>query len=308
MPALLLPTVEHVSRRVSSVLKSHLHAQLSQVDPRIADTGGLPVDEPDAGVPVPHGVAAPDVAVHEHRRASWMTTPPDELVCRVEQSRGRDRHQEFRRTCGVCPGRFDEGLDLLRLVFFGRRSIGSGPSPLHRVVVDLDRPDASRQPGLGFQLVRMHLRDGGAECRQSTGGDHGRQFATPPHRRLQRRRFSGRLPGQILGDQPRCGQPELLREHQRGRAGLDHVWADPAGHRHTEDRVDRTPGGLETNSPWTPAVVRTHAFDRGHARAPAHCAGRPAQHRIAGHDGLLPLGHEHPPTSCNRTILAGQAI
>ena len=77
---LSLPALQHMGWRVLALLKGHLHPKAAEVDSRITNSGRLPVDQRDATVALPQHVAAPDVAVQEHRRGRGHAVRPDPLV------------------------------------------------------------------------------------------------------------------------------------------------------------------------------------------------------------------------------------
>ena len=79
-PGLSLPALQHMGWRVLAVLKRHLHPKAAKIDSRITDPGCLPVDQRDATVALPQHVAAPDVAMQEHRRGRGHAMRPDPLV------------------------------------------------------------------------------------------------------------------------------------------------------------------------------------------------------------------------------------
>src|SRR2546421_4681420 len=77
---LSLPALQHMRWRVLAVLKRHLHPKAAEIDSRITNPGSLPVDQRDATVALPQHVAAPDVAMQEHRRGRGHAMRPDPLV------------------------------------------------------------------------------------------------------------------------------------------------------------------------------------------------------------------------------------
>src|SRR5207237_867554 len=84
-PGLSLPALQHMGWRVLAVLKRHLHPKAAEIDSRITNPGSLPVDQRDATVALPQHVAAPDVAMQEHRCGRGHAMRPDLLVGLLQQ-------------------------------------------------------------------------------------------------------------------------------------------------------------------------------------------------------------------------------
>src|SRR5919106_2952166 len=84
-PGLSLPALQHMGWRVLAVLKRHLHPKAAEIDSRITNPGYLPVDQRDATVALPQHVAAPDVAMQEHRRGRGHAMRHDPLVGLLQQ-------------------------------------------------------------------------------------------------------------------------------------------------------------------------------------------------------------------------------